>query len=87
MAKKHVNPALSTEKLTKYVDELLNHRAAVRSLTEDLKEETKARKQEIREHEVAIIELEQLIQGDDAEQSRIPGTEIPSVRSREGRRA
>jgi hypothetical protein len=86
MAKKRVSPELTQEKLTKYVNELLEHRAAVRSLTEDLKEETKARKQEINEHETAIIQLEKLIEGE-GDQANIPGSEIPVLRPRRGREA
>lgn len=67
----------------RYEAELLRELDAVDELTAALKAETKERKEEIQEHQGAIIRLRNLLSGKRSEQIEIPGAEIPAVKPRD----
>lgn len=80
MAKSKLSPDLEL----KYGRELTKTLKRIDNLTEELKELNAERKGEIASLKKAAYRLRLLLEGQDAEQLEVPGSEVPSVR-RSGR--
>lgn len=73
---------LSPDLELKYSRELTKTLTRIDNLTEDLKEETKERKGEIASLKKAAYRLRLMLDGKEAEQLEVPGSEVPQVRGR-----
>ncbi len=79
MAKKN---DLSPQLKARYSAELVETLERIDDLTTELKEEVKERKGEISALAKAAFRLRRLLSGHEAEQTEIPGSEIPVVKGR-----